>query len=119
MDERTHLLDPLAQRDESLLLLVLSILLFSTLDGIFTLLLIETGEIREWNAFLATLIDTDLQLFATLKSALTAGGLFVLVVYVDRHLFRRIPVRSIIELIFVAYTLIMIYHFGLMIHLSG
>lgn len=119
MSEKPRATNPLTQRDESLLLLVMTILLFSTLDGIFTLLLIETGEIREWNLFLAPLIDADIQIFANLKSALTAGGLFVLVVFVDRSLFHRIPVRLVIELIFVAYALVMIYHFSLMLRLSG
>ncbi|TVP54087.1 MAG: hypothetical protein EA351_13860 [Gemmatimonadales bacterium] len=110
---------PQEQRDEALLLLVVAILLFSTLDGVFTLLLIETGEVHEWNPMLAPLIDRDVQLFANVKSALTTGGIFILVMFVDRSLFRRIPVRSVIELIFVAYSLLMVYHLSLMLRLSG
>ncbi len=106
-------------RDEALFLLVVAILLFSTLDGIFTLLLIETGQVYEWNPVLAPLISHDVQLFANVKSALTKAGIFVLVVFVDRSLFRHIPVRSILELIFVIYCFLILYHLTLMIRVSG
>ncbi len=119
MSEPTQVTGQQEQRDEALLLLVVTILLFSTLDGIFTLLLIETGQVHEWNPVLAPLIDRDVQLFANVKSALTTGGVFVLVMFVDRSLFRRIPVRRVIELIFVAYTLLMVYHLSLLVRISG
>lgn len=44
MSEPTQLTGPQEQRDEALLLLVVATLLFSTLDGIFTLLLIRIGD---------------------------------------------------------------------------
>lgn len=101
--------------DDALFLLALSILLFSTMDAIFTLLLLETGMVREWNPFLARLIDTDIQLFANVKSLVTHGGVFLLVLLVDRRLFTRIPVRRILEGIFVAYCLVILYHLSLML----
>ena len=119
MSECTHDLEPQEHRDEALFLLVLTILLFSTLDGIFTLLLLETGQVHEWNPIMAPLIDGDVQQFANVKTALTTGGLFVLAIFADRSLFRRIRVRRIIELIFVAYALLMVYHFSLMLWISG
>lgn len=103
--------------DEALFLLALSILLLSTLDAIFTLVLMETGRVHEWNPFLAPLIDADLQLFANVKSALTGGGVFLLVVFVDRSLLGRIPVRKVLEAIFVAYCLVITYHLSLMVRL--
>lgn len=96
--------------NESLLLLVMAILLFSTLDAIFTLALIETGYVREWNPFMAALIERDVQLFATVKSVLTHGGVFVLVAFVHRSLLGRIPVKRILELVFIGYLLIILYH---------
>ncbi len=101
--------------DEALFLLALAILLFSALDAIFTLLLLESGLAREWNPFLAPLIEADLQLFANVKSALTHAGVFVLVLFVDRSLFRVLPVRRILEAIFVAYGLLILYHLGLIV----
>jgi len=102
------------RRDGALLLLVLAILLLSTLDGIFTLVLMDTGLVREWNPLLAFLIEQDVQLFANVKSALTKAGVFVLVVFVDRTIFRSIPVRSILHAIFVVYCLVITYHLILM-----
>jgi hypothetical protein len=102
------------QLDEALFLLVLSILLLSTLDAIFTLVLLETGQVHEWNPFLAPLIETDVQRFANVKSALTTGGVFLLVVFVDRSLLGRVPVRKVLEAIFVAYCLVIAYHLSLM-----
>jgi predicted DNA-binding ArsR family transcriptional regulator len=100
---------------QAVILLVVAILLLSTLDGIFTLILIETGAVREWNPFLARLIEHDVQVFANVKSALTSAGVFVLAVFVDRSLFQRIPVRRVLELIFVGYCLLVLYHLSLLV----
>lgn len=105
---------PEGRRDEALLLLVLAILLLSTLDAIFTLVLIDTGRVTEWNPLLATLIERDVQLFANVKSAMTKAGVFVLVVFVDRTVFRTIPVRKILNAIFVVYCLVILYHLSLL-----
>lgn len=102
--------DPRLMWNESLLLLALSILLFSTLDAIFTLALIETGYVEEWNPILAALIERDPQLFAGAKAVVTHGGVFVLVAFVHRRLFGRIPVRRILEVVFGIYLLVIIYH---------
>lgn len=102
--------DPALLRNESLLLLALAILLFSTLDAIFTVMLIETGYVREWNPLLARLMQRDVMLFAAAKGMMTHSGVFILVAFVHRRLFGRIPVRRILELVFGAYVLIMIYH---------
>lgn len=100
-------------RNETVFLLALSILLFSTLDGIFTVLLIETGHVYEWNPVMAVLLDRDLRLFAAVKSIMTNGGVFLLVAFLHRRILGRIPVRHILELVFGAYLLIMIYHLTL------
>lgn len=97
-------------RNEALLMLVMAILLFSTLDAIFTLALMETGYVREWNPLMAALIARDVQLFATVKSVITHGGVFLLVAFVHRSLFNRIPVKRILEVVFGAYLLIILYH---------
>jgi hypothetical protein len=97
-------------RNETVFLLALSILLFSTLDGIFTVLLIETGHVYEWNPVMAVLLDRDLRLFAAVKSIMTNGGVFLLVAFLHRRILGRIPVRRILELVFGAYLLIIVYH---------
>jgi len=104
--------------DDALFLLALSILLFSTMDAIFTLLLVQTGMVHEWNPLLARLIEADPQLFANVKSLVTHAGVFLLVLLVDRRLFRRIAVRRILEGIFLAYCFIILYHLSLMVRVS-
>jgi len=104
--------------DDALFLLALSILLFSTMDAIFTLLLVETGMVREWNPLLAPLVDADPQLFANVKSLVTHVGVFLLVLLVDRRLFKRIAVRRILEGIFLAYCFVILYHLSLMVRVS-
>ncbi len=104
-----------APRGRGLIFLVVAILLLSTLDAIFTLILVDTGHAREWNPFLAGLIERDVQLFANVKSALTSAGVFVLAVFVDRSLFQRIPVRRVLEFILVTYCLVIVYHLSLLV----
>lgn len=110
--------------DAHLLLTALAILLLSTLDAIFTLLLIEAGVITEGNPFMAALVDSDVHLFARTKTALTAGGVVILVALVNRPLFpgissRLFPgrghfrVRNLLEWILLGYILLLGYHFAL------
>jgi len=104
-----------SRRGPGLFLLVVSILVLSALDAIFTLILIDTGQVREWNPFLAVLLERDVQLFANVKSALTSAGVFVLAAFVDRSLFHRIRVRRILEFILVGYSLLIVYHLSLLL----
>jgi len=102
------------RRGPRLFFLVVAILLLSALDAIFTLILIDTGHVREWNPFLAVLLEQDVQLFANVKTALTSAGVFVLAAFVDRSLFHRIRVRRILEFILVGYCLLVVYHLSLL-----
>jgi hypothetical protein len=112
--------------DAHLLLTALAILLLSTLDAIFTLLLMEAGVVTEGNPFMAILIDADIHLFARTKTALTAGGVVILVALVNRPLFPRISsrlfpgrgqfrVRNLLEWILLGYILLLGYHFALVL----
>ncbi len=103
------------RRGPRLFFLVVGILLLSALDAIFTLILIDTGHVREWNPFLAVLLERDVQLFANVKTALTSAGVFVLAAFVDRSLFHRIRVGRILEFILVGYCLLVLYHLSLLV----
>lgn len=112
-------------KDPRLLFVALSIVFLSTLDAISTLFLMEAGMVTEANPFMALLIEKDVALFARTKTALTAGGVVVLVALVDRPLFPRITrrlfpgrgnfrVRNLLEWILVGYICLMGYHAGLL-----
>lgn len=102
-----------------LLLLILAILLFSTLDAIFTLLLLDTGSVEEWNTIMAGLIERDVRLFAGVKTTLTGAGVVLLAALVDRSVFRLVRVERIIEGVFVIYLALLIYHLSLVLRVTG
>lgn len=113
-------------RDAHLLLTALAILLLSTLDAIFTLLLMDAGVVTEANPFMALLIEADLNLFARTKTVLTAAGVVVLVALVNRPLFPEVTrrlfpgrgqfrVRNLLEWILLGYLILVGYHFALIL----
>jgi hypothetical protein len=113
-------------RDAHLLLTSLAIVLLSTLDAIFTILLLDAGTVTEANPFMASLLEADVNLFARAKTALTAGGVLVLVALVDRPLFpwlfRRadrlrggLRVRHLLDWILLGYIMLTGYHFALLL----
>ncbi len=112
--------------DAHLLLTALAILLLSTLDAIFTLLLIDAGTVTEANPVMALLLEADVRLFAGTKTALTAGGVMVLVALVDRPLMPgvarrlsgredRFRVRHLLDWILLGYIMLTGYHFVLLL----
>lgn len=113
-------------RDARLLLTALAILLLSTLDAIFTLLLMDAGVVTEANPFMAALIEADLDLFARTKTVMTAAGVVALVALVNRPLFptitqrlfpgrNRFRVRNLLEWILLGYLVLIGYHLTLIL----
>jgi hypothetical protein len=110
MPDRT----PKDRPEGRVVLLVVGILVLSTLDAISTIALLGTGQITEWNPFMAALIERDVQLFAGVKTALTGGGVFVLASLADRHVFnRQLAVDRILKWVFLTYVLLLTYHLAL------
>lgn len=100
--------------EPSVALMVVGIVVMSALDAVFTLILMSTGQVHEWNPLMAVLIEHDVQLFAAVKTLVTTGGVVALAMFVDRSVFRAFRVRRVLEFFFVAYSVLMFYHLSLM-----
>lgn|GEM_PF-1785532 len=100
--------------EPSVVLMVVGIVVMSGLDAIFTLTLMGTGQVHEWNPVMAMLIERDVQLFAALKTLVTTGGVVALAMFVDHSVFQAFRVRRVLEFFFVAYSILMVYHLSLM-----
>ena len=61
----------------------------SFLDAAFTLHLLERGVATEANPFMASLLDTDVRLFVSLKTVLTGCCMTLLVLYSEVPVFGR------------------------------
>jgi hypothetical protein len=96
-----------------ILCLMIAILLLSCADAILTLTLLSLGG-RELNVFMATLIHTNVQLFAGGKMAITGAGLLFLVVHHRFRLFRRLHVEHILRLVLLIYFLLVGYELMLL-----
>ena len=90
------------------LYITLALLTLCTVDAILTLQILALGG-KEVNTFMATLIHTDVELFAWLKIALTAFGSVVLVAYNHLVLFRGFNVGHILLLLLLAYVVLIAY----------
>lgn len=102
-----------------IVLLVVAILVLNALDGIFTLRLVEARVAVEWNPFMRRLLEEDVQLFANLKVAITAGALIFIVVCAKIAIFgRRLRVERILYWILCAYLVLIAYHL-MLLRLAG
>lgn len=93
---------------------VLAVLVFSGLDATFTLVLLSHGLVQEWNPVMRVLIEHDVQMFANVKTALTASALILLVPCHASVVLGRIPVRSIINWLAIGYAGLVLYEITLM-----
>ena len=94
--------------DSKWLYVTLAILTLCTLDAILTLQILSLGG-KEVNAFMATLIRTDVELFAWSKITLTAFGSVVLVAYNHLKVFRGFNVGHILLILLLGYFVLIIY----------
>lgn len=101
------------RHDAPLLLVAMSILLFSALDSIFTLQLVARGA-QELNPFLRMLMEIDVSLFAWSKMAITALVLVVLVSHANYVVFNKFRIRTLLLYSLGFYVLLVIYQVGLL-----
>ncbi len=97
-----------------LVLTILSILFLSGCDAMFTLTLLRHGVVKEWNPLMRMLIEYDVQMFANVKTALTASALMLLVPCHGSTILGRISVRSIITWLAIGYAGLVAYEIVLL-----
>jgi len=97
------------------LALVIAILFLNALDGVFTLRLVEAGAAEEWNPFMRLLLENDVQLFANLKVAITAGAMIFVVACSKVTVFgRRLRVERVLHWVLSGYLVLIAYHLVLL-----
>ena len=106
-----------ARRHQSRWLYVaLAILVLCAADAILTLNILLHGG-YEVNSVMAVLIETDIQLFAIAKIALTGAAVVVLVANHKYHFFRGLNIGHILKAVLVGYLLLIVYEVFLLRHL--
>ncbi len=103
--------------EKHLLVVAIGILLLCCSDAFLTLTLLTKGA-HEANPVMASLIYTDVTMFASVKMGLTGMGVLVLVLLSRHRLFGRFPVVSALYLALAAYGVLVIYEIGLLLHLT-
>lgn len=94
----------------------LLILLLCVGDALMTLLLVSHGA-HEINPVMDHVLHGDGRGFATLKFALTAAGVVLLVLAARLKAFGRVPVSMLLYLVLAAYLVLMGYEYRLAQHL--
>ena len=101
--------------DSRLLYMAIAILLMSAMDATFTLMLMQAGIVEEWNPFMRSLMENDVQLFANVKIALTVFALIFLVVCYHGRVGRmRLPISWIFKATLFGYSALICYELVLL-----
>lgn len=113
-NRRGHEADGLLDWHEPhLLFLAITILLLSVTDAFLTLTLIAHGA-EEANPVMAYFLEQTPRLFATVKMALTGGGIVVLVALARARVFQVIRISIIIHWCLLGYLVLIAYEYGLL-----
>ncbi len=96
------------RHDAPLLLIAMSVLLFSVIDSILTLQLIARGA-EELNPLLAMLIEIDVKLFAWTKTVITAMALVLLVSHANHKVFGVMRIRKVLVICLFLYSVLVTY----------
>jgi hypothetical protein len=99
--------------ESRLLFSTLGILLLSFTDAALTLTLLRRGAV-ELNAFMAVLIDSDVQAFIAGKMIITLAALLLLLYHARFRVFRYLRVSYLIYFFFSVYTLLIAYELTLL-----
>ena len=102
--------DRVLDNNDKLKGLMYILILFNFLDGLITLVLVETGNAIEYNPLMGLFLSIHPVLFITMKMFLVGFGVLVIWRYRDRPM----AVGSM-YLCVTAYSLVMLYHGGVLI----
>jgi len=94
--------------------MAVAILVLSCCDATFTLILMREGIVQEWNPLMRSLIESDVQLFANLKTAITGASVIFMVACYHGTVLKRFPVRWIFKGIVLGYALLVTYELVLL-----
>jgi len=89
------------------------ILVFSCIDALLTLMLLERGA-YEANPMMAPLLVGSSFAFAAVKIGLTAGGVVLLTQLARLRAFGRVPVGVLLYMVLAIYGALIAYEFGLL-----
>lgn len=102
-----------------LLALSIAIILLSTTDAILTLYLLESGIVREANPVMRLLLEHDVRVFVNVKTGITASAMLALIPAAHVRLLQRVPVRTIMHVLFGLYLALILYELGLLAVVTG
>ncbi len=102
--------------DPILFLVVLAIIVMSTFDAVFTLILLESGNIVEANPLMAALIEKGGLYFFYIKYTLTALSLCLLVIHKNFTFLKIFRATHVLFLIFSGFLLLNVYQILLLLN---
>ena len=102
----------------SLVILAIGVMILSSLDAFFTLILLDNGA-TEVNPVMAHLIGEGTLAFAASKMALTGFSVLVLVFLARAHIFNRFRTGVMLSVAFTGYACLIIYEISLLMGPRG
>jgi len=104
--------------DPRLVLTGIAILAMSSLDALFTLVLIDRGA-YEANYFMARLMETSDELFVAVKLVVTAFGTIFLLMHFHFRILHIISVKRLLQTVVTMYGLLISYELILLTVMKG
>lgn len=103
------------QYERPIFWMAIAIMVLSCCDATFTLILMREGIVQEWNPFMRSLIENDVQLFANVKTAITSASVIFMVACYHGTVLRTFPVRWIFKGVVLGYALLVTYEITLLL----
>ena len=94
--------------DAKLVFTGIAVLMLSSLDALFTLILLDRGA-HEANYFMARLIEASDELFVAVKLAVTAFGMMFLLMHAHFYIWRVVSIKRLLQIIVILYSLLIGY----------
>lgn len=99
--------------DVRLLLVAILITMFCVADAYFTLIILSKGG-SELNPIMNSLLAISSKTFFIVKYLATAAGLCLAVLHINFNLFRRIPMRKVLNFLCCLYIALIVYEITLL-----